>query len=146
MIAVSLISFCSSSQTRKRTIDEKVLYNLLEDNFRKDTLIQFQDSIIVSQSATIVYLDTLSRFVLSRITKLKEINANLVSQNTMLSTNNEVLTSASYQLNEYINKCKANAEAIIKENEKLKVKNRILNRASLIGGASILLNAILIFK
>ena len=146
MIAVSLISFCSNSQTRKRTIDEKVLYNLLEDNFRKDTLIQFQDSIIVSQSATIVYLDTLSKFVLGRITKLKEINTNLVSQNTMLSTNNEVLTSASYQLNEYINKCKANVEAIIKENEKLKVKNRILNRASLIGGASILLNTILIFK
>jgi hypothetical protein len=141
-----LISFCSNSQTRKRTIDEKVLYNLLEDNFRKDTLIQFQDSVIVSQSTTIVYLDTLSKFVLSRITKLKEINTNLVSQNTMLSTNNEVLTSVSYQLNEYINKCKANAEVIEIENKKLKVKNRILNRALLIGGASILLNAILIFK
>jgi hypothetical protein len=84
--------------------------------------------------------------VLSRITKLKEINTNLVSQNTMLSTNNEVLTSVSYQLNEYINKCKANAEVIEIENKKLKVKNRILNRALLIGGASILLNAILIFK
>ncbi len=123
-----------------------MLYNLLEDNFRKDTLIQFQDSIIVSQSATIVYLDTLSKFVLGRITKLKEINTNLVSQNTMLSTNNEVLTSASYQLNEYINRCKSNAEAIETENKKLKVKNRILNKASLIGGASILLNTILIFK
>lgn len=151
MIAVSLISFCSNSQTRKRTIDEKVLYNLLEDNFRKDTLIQFQDSIIVSQSTTIVYLDTLSKFVLGRITKLKEINTNLVSQNTMLSTNNETLTKAAYQLNEYIENCKSNQkiltkknEDLEKENERLKVKKLLRNIGAGIGSASLLLNAILL--
>jgi len=51
-----------------------VLYSILEDNFRKDTLITLQDSIITSQANTIVFLDTMTKYVLSRILKQKEIN------------------------------------------------------------------------
>ena len=143
-----MISFCSISQTKPKTrlIEERVLYSILEDNFRKDTLITLQDSIIASQANTIVFLDTMTKYVLSRILKQKEINDNLLNQNSILVLNNETLTTASYQLNEYINRCKLNVEAIETENKKLRIKNRILNRASLIGGASIVLNAILLFK
>ena len=118
------------------------MYKLLEDNFRKDTLL----SIYEKENAL---LDTLveqykEREIIQslRIEKLKTINLNLESQRSILEANNKTLTDSNYNLNLFLDNKK-------KEIEKLNEKNK-RKRKWIVGFAVenilIISAAILLFK
>src|SRR5574343_270160 len=119
-IATNLIVYCSYTQNlpKKRLIDEKILYSLLEDNFRKDEIISIYDKenklldTLVEQYKEQAVIQSL------RIDKLKSINTNLESQRSLLEANNKTLTDSNYNLNLYLDRKNKEIQTITDKNKR----------------------------
>ena len=81
-----MIAFLGYTQ-KTRTVDEKVLYELLEDNFRKDTLILLYEKENILLDTLVRQLKKREEIQSLRIEKLKIINSNLESQRSILENN-----------------------------------------------------------
>lgn len=140
-ILLSLTSFFVNSQTKK-LIDVKLLQELLEDNFRKDTLIAIQDEIILKQESVIFGLDTLNNYKDLRISKLSGVINVISNQNQILQLNNNVLTKSTFELTTYLDRYKTDNVKLV---DKVKKRNKWL-KVSTIVNATFIAATILYFK
>jgi len=112
-----LIAFLGYTQ-KTRTVDEKVLYELLEDNFRKDTLILLYEKENILLDTLVRQLKKREEIQSLRIEKLKIINSNLESQRSILENNNKVLTDSNYNLNLYLDNKKKEINNLNNKNKR----------------------------
>ena len=136
-----MTSFFVNSQTKK-LIDVKLLQELLEDNFRKDTLIAIQDEIILKQESVIFGLDTLNNYKDLRISKLSGVINVISNQNQILQLNNNVLTKSTFELTTYLDRYKTDNVKLV---DKVKKRNKWL-KVSTIVNATFIAATILYFK
>lgn len=112
-----MIAFLGYTQ-KTRTVDEKVLYELLEDNFRKDTLILLYEKENILLDTLVKQLKKREEIQSLRIEKLKIINSNLESQRSILENNNKVLTDSNYNLNLYLDNKKKEINNLNNKNKR----------------------------
>lgn len=112
-----MIAFLGYTQ-KTRTVDEKVLYELLEDNFRKDTLILLYEKENILLDTLVRQLKKREEIQSLRIEKLKIINLNLESQRSILENNNKVLTDSNYNLNLYLDNKKKEINNLNNKNKR----------------------------
>lgn len=112
-----MIAFLGYTQ-KTRTVDEKVLYELLEDNFRKDTLILLYEKENILLDTLVRQLKKREEIQSLRIEKLKIINSNLESQRSILENNNKVLTDSNYNLNLYLDNKKKEINNLNNKNKR----------------------------
>ena len=117
IVLLNLIAFLGYTQ-KTRTVDEKVLYELLEDNFRKDTLILLYEKENILLDTLVRQLKKREEIQSLRIEKLKIINSNLESQRSILENNNKVLTDSNYNLNLYLDNKKKEINNLNNKNKR----------------------------
>lgn len=131
--------FTQNKEIKKRLIEESVLYKLLDDNFKKDELINIYEKENSLQDSLIEFYKEKELVQGLRIEKLKSIAINTESQRSLLEQNNSVLTESNYNLNLFLENKKKEIEQLSNKNKKKKkwiagfvVENVILISATIL--------------
>lgn len=110
--------FTQNKEIKKRLIEESVLYKLLDDNFKKDELINIYERENSLQDSLIEFYKEKELVQGLRIEKLKSIVINTETQRSILEQNNKTLTDSNYNLNLFLENKKKEIEQLSDKNKK----------------------------
>ena len=115
---IACLGFTQSKVVKKRLIEEPVLYKLLDDNFKKDELINIYERENSLQDSLIEFYKEKELVQGLRIEKLKSIVINTETQRSILEQNNKTLTDSNYNLNSFLENKKKEIEQLSDKNKK----------------------------